>query len=137
MSNFSKLSKGDLERLKRDGLIRDYHYKNVGKEKQVTRNKFNAKKCVDEHGNKFDSKREYNRYLDLMFLKKIGEVTVLRRQVVYELSVCKYIADFVYRDKNGIEIVEDVKSAHTRKLPVYRLKKKMMLKELGIEIKEY
>jgi len=93
--------------------------------------------CVDELGVKFDSKKEYNRWQELKFLQSIGEVICLRRQVTFQLSVCCYISDFVYRDKNGIEIVEDVKSNFTRKLPVYRLKKKLMKHELGIEIKEH
>jgi hypothetical protein len=49
--------------------------------------------------------------------------------------VCKYISDFVYLE-NGQKIVEDVKSEYTRKLPVYRLKKKLVKAVHGIDIKE-
>jgi len=44
------------------------------------------------------------------------------------------VADFVYL-RNGQEVIEDVKSKHTRKLPEYRLKKKL-LDALGIDVKE-
>lgn len=48
----------------------------------------------------------------------------------------KYTADFVYRDKDGNEIVEDAKSEATRKEKDYVLRRKMMLHLLGIRIKE-
>lgn len=48
----------------------------------------------------------------------------------------RYRADFTYIDAQGKKIVEDVKSSHTRSLPVYRMKKKLMLERLGISIKE-
>jgi hypothetical protein len=48
----------------------------------------------------------------------------------------EYIADFTYKDKNGIFIVEDVKSEHTRKLKPYKLKKKLMKIIYNIDIKE-
>lgn len=98
--------------------------------------KYRNKKIKDEDGNVFDSKKEYVRFQELKQWEKIGEISELKRQVVFKLSVCKYIADATYKDKNGIEVVEDTKSAHTRKLPVYRLKKKMMEFELNIKIKE-
>lgn len=84
-----------------------------------------------------DSKKEGFRWNELKFLETLGEISQLKRQVVFQLSVCKYVADACYFDKSGLYIVEDTKSSHTRKLPVYRLKKKMMLKELGITIKEF
>lgn len=97
--------------------------------------KYRSRK-IEFEGEKYDSKKEYCRHGELKFLLKIGEITDLKRQVIFELSVCKYIADYCYKDKTGAYIVEDVKSRYTRQLPVYRLKKKMMFKELGIKIKE-
>lgn len=44
-----------------------------------------------------------------------------------------YIADFVYKDKEGNEVVEDTKGMRTKE---YLLKKKMMRALLGIQIKE-
>lgn len=85
----------------------------------------------------FDSKKEACRYNELKFLQSIGEISDLQLQVVFQLTDCRYIVDFCYTTKDGIKITEDVKSAHTKKLPVYRLKKKMMFSQLGITIKEY
>ena len=45
----------------------------------------------------------------------------------------EYVADFVYKDRDGRQVVEDAKGVHT---PVYRLKKRWMLAEHGIEIVE-
>lgn len=98
-------------------------------------NKYRNRK-VEIEGVLWDSKKEYSRFKDLSFLQSIGKISWLERQVVFQLSVCRYIADFRYADKDGKVWVEDVKSAHTRKLPVYRLKKKLMKAELNIEIKE-
>lgn len=100
------------------------------------REKYGNSKMFIE-GIKFDSKKEMTRYFELRMLQALGEISDLRRQVTYQLSVCKYIADHCYKDKSGNEVVEDVKSKATRKLPVYRLKKKLMKAELNIEIKEY
>lgn len=47
-----------------------------------------------------------------------------------------YTADFVYKDSNGNEIVEDVKSDITRKEADYVLRRKLMLHIHGIRIKE-
>jgi len=47
-----------------------------------------------------------------------------------------YTADFVYKDGNGTEIVEDTKSEATRKEPDYVLRRKLMLHVHGIRIKE-
>ena len=44
-----------------------------------------------------------------------------------------YLADFVYKDKEGNVVVEDAKGMRTEK---YLLKKKMMRAFLGITIKE-
>jgi hypothetical protein len=99
-------------------------------------------KKVEVDGEMFDSQKEAKRWGELKLLLKAGEIGMLRRQVVYELKVkdkrlCKYVADFVYLDsKTGETVVEDVKSSYTRKLPVYRLKKKLMKELLNIEIKE-
>lgn len=151
---------------------------------------------------KYDSKKEYDRWLELQILQRAGEVSDLRRQVEFELiparyetvfvkhktvkqwlvftdpgsgtsfdtkkaaiEFCKskglrlkdigyitkeepvykevcieqnavYTADFVYRDKDGNEVVEDVKSEVTRKEADYVLRRKLMLHVHGIRIKE-
>lgn len=91
----------------------------------------NIKTVVD--GIKFDSKKEAKRYGELKLLEQAGEISVLRLQVKFNLSVCSYVADFVYYDKNKIMVVEDCKGMKT---PVYNLKKKMVKHELGIDILE-
>lgn len=172
------------------------------------RTEHDAKFYCNEHDidfatvEKYDSKKEYDRWLELQLLEKAGEVSELCRQVKYELlpakyenvyvkdkmvkqwivytdsssgnvfgtkkeaiefckhtglrqkdigcitrtepvykKVCieqnaEYTADFVYRDKDGNKIVEDVKSEATRKEKDYVLRRKMMLHLLGIRIKE-
>lgn len=97
-------------------------------------------------GIQFDSEREATRYINLKFLLKAGEISDLRLQVEYELipkqlgpdgkmaeKKCTYIADFVYKDKDGNEVVEDVKGFRT---DVYKIKKKLMRYRYGIEIQE-
>ncbi len=100
----------------------------------------NVKTVLD--GITYDGAKEANRSAELKVIAFAKQISELRIQVPFRLvvndqHVCTYIADFVYRDlKTGKEVVEDVKSDHTRKLPVYRIKKKLMKACLGIEIVE-
>lgn len=99
-------------------------------------------------GMTFDSKKELSRYLDLKKLEMIGEIRGLECQKKFELipsvklngktkPAIRYFADFSYfQTKDGEFIVEDVKSAYTRKLATYRMKSHMMKYLHGIEIKE-
>ena len=94
-------------------------------------------------GIKFDSKKEMCRYRELLLLLKIGEISGLelqKRYLVIEATettrAASYVADFVYFDRSGNKVCEDVKSAQTRKLPTYILKKKLMKSVHGIDIKE-
>lgn len=92
----------------------------------------------------FDSKREYQRFLQLQLLEKAGEISDLKTQVDFELlpkltykgkfaeHPVKYRADFTYRE-HGELVVEDCKGFRT---DVYRLKRKMMLWKYGIRIRE-
>ena len=102
----------------------------------------NKKTCV---GNKvFDSKKEAARYVELQALLKAGEISDLQLQVPYELMPSfkldgetyrgiKYVADFVYKDKQGNTIVEDAKGMRTE---VYKMKRKLMAYVHKIKIKE-
>lgn len=86
----------------------------------------------------FDSKLEATRYSDLRLMEKAGAISDLALQVPFEIVIndqliCKYVADFVYNDKDGKQVVEDAKGQLTQ---VYRLKKKLMRAVLGIEIVE-
>lgn len=118
-----------------------------------TYNKYNNKK-ITRNGITYDSIKEANRHCELIWLEREGEVSQLQRQVKYELipsqyenilslngkykkvcteRACFYIADFVYLDKNGLTIVEDVKGIKTE---VYKIKRKLMLYIHNIKIKE-
>lgn len=98
----------------------------------------------------FDSLKEANRYKELCLLVKAGKIENLACQVPYELipaqygevdgkkkcleRAVKYVADFVYRDKEtGQWVVEDSKGMRTKE---YILKRKLMLQVHGIRIHE-
>lgn len=90
----------------------------------------------------FDSAKEAARYQTLKLWVQVGAIRDLRLQVSYDLygangeRVARYVADFVYWSVElGREVVEDVKSPHTKRLPVYRLKYKL-LRAQGINIEE-
>lgn len=88
-------------------------------------------------GIRFASKREANRYGELAYLLKAGQISNLKLQVRYPLvvngvHVCTYIADFVYDDK-GQRIVEDAKGFATYH---YKIKRALMKAVYGIDIRE-
>lgn len=108
------------------------------------RNKYNAHKTT-VNGKSFDSKKEAQRYAELLFLQRKGEITDLELQRKFELipslkdalgktveRPVTYIADFVYI-QDGKMTVEDVKGYRT---PEYVIKRKLMLYVHGIRIKE-
>lgn len=73
-------------------------------------------------------------------MEAAGEISGLRRQVriplvVNGVRVATYVADAVYV-RTGKRVVEDVKSPVTRRLPVYRLKKRLLSAIYGIDINE-
>ena len=111
---------------------------------------------IERDGMTFDSKKEYNRWVELSLMEKAGEINELQRQVKLTLippqrepdiigkrggvkkgklleHEVSYIADFVYRDKDGKWIVEDTKGFRT---PEYIIKRKMLLFLWGIKITE-
>lgn len=114
------------------------------KAKSKTKSKFNNIKCEFD-GYKFDSKaeREYYKVLRDMLIK--GEIFDLKNQVTFQLNslggkpLCKYIADFTYNEltKDGQIrfVVVDVKSKATI-TSLYKLKRKAMLNQYNIAIKE-
>lgn len=104
------------------------------------RNKYGAKKVTAPDGTVFDSRKEYNRWVNLKLLERAGRISDLKRQVSYELipkqvgeRACSYIADFVYHDSEGKLVVEDCKGFRTEG---YKIKRKLMLWVHGIKIKE-
>lgn len=121
--------------------------------------KYGNKKIALGDGTKFDSKKEYARWLELQVLERAGQITELRRQVKFVLiptqyeeherygktgkrlkdgrklleQECSYIADFAYRDALGQTVVEDAKGVKTKE---YIIKRKLMLERYGIQIRE-
>ena len=101
--------------------------------------KYFAKKTTIE-GITFDSLTEAARYRELRLLEKGGEIIDLAVHPKYPIvvnghKICNYIADFAYHNGHDL-VIEDVKSPVTRKLPAYRLKKRLMLACHGITIVE-
>lgn len=102
----------------------------------------NRKVCRD--GITFDSAKEARRWSELLLLQRAGAIQNIQRQVKYELipsqriagkvveRPCTYIADFVY-EEGGKVTVEDTKGFKT---PEYVIKRKLMLWQHGIRIKE-
>jgi len=89
----------------------------------------------------FDSLAEANRWKTLRFAEISGRISRLTRQSKYSIEVngvyiANYFADFEYLNETGQLVTEDQKSAHTRKDPVYRLKKKLVEAIYGIQIRE-
>lgn len=116
--------------------------------------KYGAKK-VEYDGITFDSKKEAMHYGELRLMEKAGIIQNLQRQVKYILipaqyepdiigprgghkrgalieRECAYIADFVY-ESDGKTVVEDVKGMDN--LPVFVIKRKLMLEKYGIRVK--
>lgn len=95
-------------------------------------------------GIEFDSRKEAIRYTELSLLLRAGEISDLELQVSFELIPAQnwgerperavvYVADFVYNDKAGKKVVEDVKGYKAKE---YILKRKLMKHLHGIEIRE-
>ena len=114
-------------------------------EKKITpRNKYGNRR-VEVDGIKFDSIHEADVYRDLMMRVKAGELKCVCRQVKFDLgggrnagkdSRYQYIADFVTIDQENRVDVLDAKSEITRKNRTYINKKKQILAEWGIAIRE-
>lgn len=99
-------------------------------------------KWTEYRGEKYQSQAEanYAQTLDLLKSSKdpFHKVSSWERQVSYPIvingyKVCTYVADFRVIYSNGRVEVVDVKGYKT---PMYRLKKKLLLAALGIEIIE-
>ena len=107
--------------------------------------KYHAKATVVD-GVRFHSKREAARYQELKLLEKAGEIRDLELQPKFALHVPQsgwhsapvtighFVADFRYREANGMTVVEDVKGMKT--LPLARWKHKHLLAQYGIRVRE-
>jgi hypothetical protein len=107
------------------------------------KSKYNNVKVVVD-GEEYDSEREYKRCCELRLLERAGVIKNLRRQVEFVIAPSvklhgrqhcarKYIADFVYTDERGNEVVEDCKGHRTE---MYLFKRHLMMAVHGIEIRE-
>jgi hypothetical protein len=108
-------------------------------------NKFGAIQ-TEVDGIKFASRHEANRYIELKYMERAHLITDLQLQKVYTLigdqrdekgkileRPVKYVADFVYKTKDGQTVVEDAKGLRT---DVYKIKRKLMLMIYGIRVQE-
>lgn len=120
--------------------------------------KYHSKKTVVD-GIEFHSKKEANRWKELLLLERAGVISNLRRQVLFELIPAyyeeyeryspktgkrlqngrkcvergvMYVADFVYM-KDGKNVVEDTKGVRTTD---YIIKRKLMRHIHGVSITE-
>lgn len=124
----------------------------------------NRKATLD--GKVFDSRKEAARYKKLSLLQRAGKISDLQQQVKFVLvpaqyeeyervspktgkklkpgrrlleKECAYIADFVYTDSSGKEVVEDTKGYRDPSSAGYAkfvIKRKLMLHLYGVRIKE-
>ena len=118
-----------------------------GPPERPSRSKYGAVKTTRD-GITFHSKKEADRWTVLKARQHAKEISGLMRQVPFELSVLPrdplmattvgfqrigtYVADFVYIEDEA-RVVEDAKGVKT---DMYIWKKKHMLAEHGIQIKE-
>ena len=102
---------------------------------------YNKKTTVD--GITFDSKKEAHRWWELKLMERAGEITELNRQQKFILipsqkaqnrteRAVTYVADFCYLE-DGKLVVEDTKGFKTKD---YIIKRKLMLKRYGIQVRE-
>lgn len=114
--------------------------------KKSARKKYGNEKTT-RGGITFDSKKEARRFDELMLLQETGKITDLKLQPEFTLAegfreldgtwhrALKYRADFSYK-RDGVLVVEDVKSVATQKNKTYQAKKKMVRELKGIIIQE-
>jgi hypothetical protein len=132
---------------------------------KARRSKIGNKQVVTPDGT-FASKREYERFCELLLLLRCGKIQDLRTQVEFPLIPTirevvgtytkgdkaglpkygkviergvSYVADFVYVDEHGERIVEDAKGFRDTSSATYKIfvmKRKLMLWIHGIKVKE-
>lgn len=99
-----------------------------------SRNKYRNKKVYLPDVGWFDSKAEKDRYLEMMWEEKAGNIKNLVRQVKYNLimddknivDLGTYTSDIEYDMPDGTHVVEDVKSPATAKLDIFKMKRNIM-----------
>lgn len=118
--------------------------------------KYHNRKVI-YNGMVFDSEKERDRFIELSLLERAGKIQNLKRQVDYLLipaqfgmvidesgkrkrvcleKSCSYVADFTYNIGEEF-IVEDVKGCKRgAAYDLFTIKRKLMLQNFGIRIKE-
>ena len=162
-SDIARLGPAAQRQIKAKLLAQLEEEQNRPKQGPKKRSKYGNEKAEID-GIKFDSRKEADRYRELMLLLKAGKIRDLRLQHEFLLQPAfttphgkrvrsiRYVADFTYEEMHIIGqggcmdpigqkivwrfVVEDVKSEATRKNKVYIMKKKMMQDKYGITIRE-
>jgi hypothetical protein len=94
----------------------------------------------------FDSAKEANRYLELTYRAKAGEIRALELQPRFDMEVVnktgecvkvgRFTADFAYEEWPAWQrVIEDVKSQPS-KTEAYRLRKRIVEAQYNITIRE-
>ncbi len=120
---------------------------------------------IEHDGIRFDSKREFLRYMDLKLMERAGEIRDLKVHPKYPITIggipimvalnqhkpwgrhLTYEADFEYWETKGgrygpsgnrvgVMVIEDVKMQSGHRTKVYKLKRALM-KAMGHDILEY
>ena len=126
-----------------NGYMDYYHFRSFGKQRGKI-----AHESIKVNGRSFDSRAEYERWLELRDLEQRGVISELKDHPQFEIIPrqvgpdgnilfrnAKYTADFSYI-RDGKLIVEDVKSEFTRMEKDYILRRKLMLFHNGIYVTE-
>lgn len=102
-------------------------------QKAPKRAKYGNRK-TEADGRLYDSAKEARRHGELKLMQQAGEIVAWAEQVNFRLpGGVTYRADFVILNRDGTYRVEDAKGVKTKE---YVIKKKLMSRELGIEIVE-
>lgn len=135
----------DLSRLSPAAQRQIYRKVAAEQGRKAAKRKYNNQP-TERRGIKFDSRKEANRFEDLMLLQEAGEIAELKLQPQFTLQesyvttegerirAIRYVADFSYWQR-GEPVVEDVKSKATATAQ-YKMKKKLMQERFGISVKE-
>jgi len=92
---------------------------------------------TERDGISFDSKREADRYAQLMLRYKAGEISKPALQVAFPLTGgIRYVCDFLYVMKTDGRLDLVVEDSKGHKTDAYKLKRKLMLADWGIAIVE-
>lgn len=116
--------------------------KGFGTYKETRGSKYGNRK-TSVAGKVCDSKLEADRYQELLLLQKAKQISDLELHKEFRLElphqktglphlICKYEADFAYKDKFGKIVVEDTKGVVS---PLFKIKKELMLCIHGIDVR--